>query len=155
MCRKHWKVQPSSLLVECMGSEFWKVTRATIFWLPKKKRVAWKRKKETREREREKRKQKEARKLCAAEAKSKKKAHKKKQNSTATDITQNMCCECLLTYEQDIEQGTGAEGVECVCGRWLHEEYIDHVEHDETGQEKLCSSCCAWNVCVIIQHYCV
>ena len=100
-------------------------------------------KKERNKREREeKRKQKEARKLCAAEAKSKKKTHKKKQNSTATDITQNTCCECLLTYEQDVEQGTGAEWVECVYGRWLHEECIDHAEHDENGQEKLCSSCC-------------
>ena len=99
--------------------------------------------KERKKREREeKRKQKEARKLCVAEAKSKK-THKKKQNSTATDITQNTCCECLLTYEQDIKQGTGAEWVECVCGRWLHEECIDHVEYDENGQEKLCSSCCA------------
>lgn len=53
----------------------------------------------------------------------------------------NECCECLGTYAEDVRVGTGAEWVQCACGRWLHEECIDSVEYDENGGEKFCSFC--------------
>ena len=53
-------------------------------------------------------------------------------------FTDSECCECLHTYAEDVRNGTGAEWVMCVCGRWLHEECIDY---DANGSEKLCSYC--------------
>ena len=39
-------------------------------------------------------------------------------------ISHRTCAVSVYSHEQDIKQGTGAEWVECVCGRWLHEECI-------------------------------
>lgn len=56
-------------------------------------------------------------------------------------INSSECCECSLTYAEDVRLGTGAEWVECACGRWLHEECIDSIEYNSNGKEKFCSFC--------------
>ena len=40
------------------------------------------------------------------------------------DIDTNQCCVCFRTYEEDVNDETGLEWVECACQRWLHEECI-------------------------------
>ena len=87
----------------------------------------------------------------SAKSKPKKHSSKTKKNGSsqsgssssgdATQESQDTCCECSRTYDQDVTEGTGAEWVECACGKWLHEECIQQVEYDKNGQEKLCSSC--------------
>ena len=65
-------------------------------------------------------------------------------SSTASNqdpLNTDQCCECLRLYSEDVRMGTGAEWVECVCGRWLHEECIDSIEYNASGKEKLCSFC--------------
>ena len=61
--------------------------------------------------------------------------------STVTSFSQDECCECLRTYIEDVNQGTGLEWVKCACGRWLHEECIDSVQQDLDGKERFCSNC--------------
>ena len=51
------------------------------------------------------------------------------------------CCECLGTYKDDIDQGNGAEWIQCGCGQWIHEECIDVTATDEDGNERICSNC--------------
>ena len=56
-------------------------------------------------------------------------------------VNTSECCECLQSYAEDVRLGTGAEWVECACGRWLHEDCIDSVVCATDGKEKLCSFC--------------
>ena len=58
--------------------------------------------------------------------------------ATASDET-NECCVCFRTYSQDVLEGTGFKWVECVCGRWLHEDCISYdISTDANRKELLC-----------------
>jgi hypothetical protein len=61
--------------------------------------------------------------------------------SSDTNINDSECCECLCSYDDDVRDCTGAEWLQCSCGRWLHEECVDRVDHDSNGNELLCSYC--------------
>ena len=61
--------------------------------------------------------------------------------STSVDTMNCGSCACLQTYEDDVCLGTGAEWVQCGCGRWLHEECIDSVVYGDDVQERFCSYC--------------
>lgn len=56
-------------------------------------------------------------------------------------INANECCVCLVSYDEDVEAGTGSEWIMCACGRWAHEDCIDDVVLDVNGQERLCPVC--------------
>ena len=44
-------------------------------------------------------------------------------------------------YEDDVQQGTGAEWVKYACSRWLHDECINSVDYNSCGLEIFCSHC--------------
>ena len=61
--------------------------------------------------------------------------------STSEVIDPNKCCMCFVTYEDDVLDGAGAEWISCKCGRWLHEDCVEDVVKDSTGDERYCSFC--------------
>ena len=64
--------------------------------------------------------------------------------SSAGEIDTNECCICFRTFDEDFIEETGLDWVECVCGRWLHEECISYnIVTDANGRELLCPFCCA------------
>ena len=66
-----------------------------------------------------------------------------RSNSSSTEIDTNECCICFRTFEEDTMEKTGLDWVECVCGRWLHEECITYnIISDASGRELLCPFCC-------------
>ena len=56
-------------------------------------------------------------------------------------IDPNKCCMCFVTYEDDVLDGAGAEWISCKCGRWLHEDCVEDIVKDSTGDERYCSFC--------------
>ena len=58
-----------------------------------------------------------------------------------TTINSNVCCVCYRTFEEDQLEGNGLEWVQCVCGRWLHEECICDIDVDDQGRELFCPFC--------------
>ena len=52
-----------------------------------------------------------------------------------------ICCECIVSYEDDAHIGCGGDWVRCACQRWIHENYIDEVIIDANGKERFCSYC--------------
>ena len=63
------------------------------------------------------------------------------ENDRNANINSDVCCVCYLTFENDQQQGNGLEWVQCVCGRWLHEECICEIDIDEQGRELFCPFC--------------
>ena len=64
------------------------------------------------------------------------------ENDLNANINSDVCCVCYLTFENDQQQGNGLEWVQCVCGRWLHEECICEIDIDEQGRVILSILCC-------------
>jgi hypothetical protein len=63
--------------------------------------------------------------------------------TTSEEIDTNQCCVCFQNYSEDVLEGTGLDWVECVCGRWLHEDCISYdIATDANGKELLCPFCC-------------
>ena len=58
-----------------------------------------------------------------------------------TTINSDVCCVCYRTFEDDQLEGNGLEWVQCVCGRWLHEECICDIDIDDQGRELFCPFC--------------
>ncbi len=56
-------------------------------------------------------------------------------------ISCDTCCVCFQHYNDGILLGTGAEWVQCVCERWLHEDCIVDYVIDKNGKERLCPFC--------------
>ena len=52
-----------------------------------------------------------------------------------------ICCECNVSYEDDVGNSCGEEWVHCACKRWIHENCIDKVVIDADGKERFCSYC--------------
>ena len=69
--------------------------------------------------------------------------YKGKWNSPSNqDINTNECAICFQTYEDDVLEETGSDWVECVCGRWVHEDCVDYdIIVDAGGREKICPYC--------------
>ena len=42
--------------------------------------------------------------------------------SSDFQVDTNLCCMCFGLYSEDVENGDGRDWIECVCGRWLHED---------------------------------
>ena len=51
------------------------------------------------------------------------------------------CCECNVSYEDDVRCSRGEEWVRCACDRWIHSKCIDEVIIDADGKERICSFC--------------
>ena len=51
------------------------------------------------------------------------------------------CCECNVSYEDDVRCSRGEEWVRCACDRWIHSKCIDEVIIDADGNERICSFC--------------
>ena len=51
------------------------------------------------------------------------------------------CCECFVTFEEDIILGNEAEWAQCGCGRWIHADCINETAMDESGKPRMCSYC--------------
>ena len=52
-----------------------------------------------------------------------------------------ICCECNVSYEDDVCNGSGEDWVRCACKRWIYENRIDEVVIDTDGKECFCSYC--------------
>ena len=64
-------------------------------------------------------------------------------HSSSTEIDANECCICFRTFDEDIMEETGLDWVECVCGRWVHEDCITYnIIKNASGRELLCPFCC-------------
>ena len=63
-------------------------------------------------------------------------------SSVATVVAENVCCVCFQMCEGDKED---TDWIQCVCGRWLHEDCIDEddIIHDVYGRELFCPYCVA------------
>ena len=48
-------------------------------------------------------------------------APRPKRNRIEEEINCNECSVCFGTYQEDVEQETGREWIQCGCGRWAHE----------------------------------
>ena len=60
-----------------------------------------------------------------------KRCHQEKQGAgCVTEINTNECCVCLELYSEDV---SGAEWIECACGRWLHENCGEECIVDADG----------------------
>ena len=61
----------------------------------------------------------------------------------SSEIDTNECCICFRNFNDYIVEKTGLDWVECVCGRWLHEDCISYdITNDANGRELLCPFCC-------------
>ena len=63
----------------------------------------------------------------------------KKSRVDNDEIDDDHCCVCFGTFSDDT--GTGREWIQCGCSRWLHEDCIDEVLTDASGQERICPLC--------------
>ena len=55
-----------------------------------------------------------------------------------SEFDENQCCVCFRTYEEDQLEETGLLWVQCVCKRWIHEDYYEDVLTDKNGREIIC-----------------
>ena len=67
-----------------------------------------------------------------------KKPRKEQHNVGADAEITNVCCMCFELYSEDI---SGADWIECGCGRWLHEECAEECVVDANGKERFCPTC--------------
>ena len=67
------------------------------------------------------------------------KGKEKARTCTSRDFDVNQCAICFQSFFDDEE---GEEWIECVCGRWVHENCLEYdIVVDTHGREKLCPSC--------------
>ena len=69
---------------------------------------------------------------------SKKGRQEKHSAGDVTEIDTNECCVCFQLYSEDV---SGAEWIECACGRWLHEYCGEECVIDADGKERFCPTC--------------
>jgi len=48
---------------------------------------------------------------------------------------------CLVSFEEDVLDGGGAEWIPCPCGRWLHDDCAEGCVRDKNGKERYCPIC--------------
>ena len=53
----------------------------------------------------------------------------------------NQCCVCFHTYEEDQLEQTGLQWVQCICKRWVHEDCYEEVLTNKNGRELICPYC--------------
>ena len=56
-----------------------------------------------------------------------------------------ICCECNVSYEDDIRCNGGEEWVQCACDRWIHVKCVDEVIIDANGKEHFLFILCCVN----------
>ena len=61
--------------------------------------------------------------------------------ATRAGESDNVCCECFVTFEEDIAMGNQAEWTWCACKRWMHVECTSETVVDSDGNLRLCSYC--------------
>jgi hypothetical protein len=59
-------------------------------------------------------------------APSSKKSYRPLQDNDS-EVDENVCCVCFMSYLEDIVDGDGCEWIKCACGRWLHEDCTEIV----------------------------
>ena len=74
-----------------------------------------------------------------AQASTSKETDQTKEKTTEDEDV--ICCECNISYEDDVRSGCGEEWVQCACSRWIHANCIDEVIIDADGNERICSFC--------------
>ena len=63
---------------------------------------------------------------------------RKKQKTQTEQVTSNECAFCFGVYCSD-----GEDWIQRACGTWLHEDCVEEIFTDATGQERFCPSCTA------------
>ena len=53
----------------------------------------------------------------------------------------NVCCECFVTFEEDTAMGNQAEWIRSACKRWMHVDCISETVVDSDGNLRMCSYC--------------
>jgi len=53
-----------------------------------------------------------------------------------------ICCECNVSYKDDVCNGSGEDWVRCARKIWMHENCSDKVVIDANGKERFCSYYC-------------
>ena len=48
---------------------------------------------------------------------------------------------CLVSFEEDVLDGGGAEWIPCPCDRWLHDDFAEGCVRDKNGKERYCPIC--------------
>ena len=56
-----------------------------------------------------------------------------------TETEQTSCDECAFCF--GVYCNNGEEWIQCACGKWVHEDCIEELFNDASGQEKFCPSC--------------
>ncbi len=65
---------------------------------------------------------------------------KRARVANSEEFKTNQCSACFHTYEDD---ESGSDWVECVCGRWIHDDCIEECIVDSNGKERMCPICLA------------
>ena len=63
---------------------------------------------------------------------------KRRENYMDTIINTDECCVYLDTYHEDLD--IDRQGLECCCGRWIHEDCVDSEDIDNSTR-RLCPLC--------------
>ncbi len=56
-------------------------------------------------------------------------------------ISSDTCCVCTQAFEEDVQDGSGVDWIQCACTRWLHEDCIMDCIVDDNGKDRLCPFC--------------
>ena len=48
---------------------------------------------------------------------------------------------CFGSYSNDVIKRSGRDWINCVCGRWLHEDCTKDHRVDQMGQDRFCHNC--------------
>ena len=70
---------------------------------------------------------------------------KKPRVQLSSEINTDQCCVCFVEYLDDVANRSGAEWIECACGRWLHEDCAVDRALNATGKEIFCPHCLSVN----------
>ena len=54
------------------------------------------------------------------------------------ELNDNVCSICFGTYQDDVDQETGRDWVQCPCGRWTPEDCVEDSVTDVDGKERFC-----------------
>lgn len=62
------------------------------------------------------------------------------------------------SYYNEVIELSGKDWVQCVCGRWLHEDYAEDHRVNQSGQDRFCYSCLDLEIFVLLFpniHFCL
>ena len=59
---------------------------------------------------------------------------------------------CFGLYTEDVERGDGRDWIECVCGRWLHEDCAEDSLLDKDGFVILANVCSDYSLLCLCDY---